>query len=111
ATVSARISVPRVNLVTELTLILTSSSVTAPPRQTILARAKSCSPRSRTTFSMRHRNDALRCASEIVSSAHICGKRRVRLITLLSSSLVWPLCDGFGGRLSGKRLFGGAHIG
>lgn len=88
----SRISVPRVNLVTELTLIFTSSSVTAPPRQTILVRAKSRSPRSRTTFSMRHRNNALRCASKIVSSSHICGRRPVRLMTLSLSSLLMATC-------------------
>lgn len=64
----------------------------APPRQTILARAKSCSPRSSTTFSMRHRNNALRCASEILSSPHICGRRPVRLMTLSLSSLLMATC-------------------
>ncbi|MFK4529184.1 hypothetical protein ABIF90_007165 [Bradyrhizobium japonicum] len=75
-----------------LTLIFTSSSVTAPPRQTILARARSCSPRSSTTFSMRHRNKALRCASETVSSPHICARRPVRLMTLSLSSLLMATC-------------------
>lgn len=56
----ARRSSPRVSLATELTFILTRRSVTAPPRHTILAKAMSRSPRSMTTFSMRHRNSALR---------------------------------------------------
>lgn len=49
----------------------------APPHQTIRTVATSCSPRSCTTLSTRHRSKALRWASVVVGSAQICGIERI----------------------------------
>ncbi len=102
----SRISRPIVSLATELTLILTWSSLTAPPRHTILTRAMSRSPRSSTTLSTRQRSSALRRASVGRRIGPDLRQSASEDDDLVAQSLAdHSLRERFGLGLSGERLF------